>query len=256
MLKEFRGHSSYVNDAIFTSDGLRIITTSSDCIVKVGFRRLPASETNVSSLQVIVLLFNFYSGLGFKDCRLSTNIQATTSFEGIAVILPHDIRFLVNFDSQGGDASVNSVHLSPKNPDHVIVCNKTSSIYLMTLQGQVVRSFSSGKKEGGDFVGACIYLKENGYILLVRIDDDAVGCLDKRIRSSVARLNAITSASEVTLVELDGDRDYHMPVELGGSGGMKCWKRAKGSKMIIIEKKSSLKLCKNSLLASDTTWKL
>lgn len=39
MLKEFRGHSSYVNDAIFTSDGLRIITASSDCTVKV---RLPA----------------------------------------------------------------------------------------------------------------------------------------------------------------------------------------------------------------------
>uniref|UniRef100_A0A251UBY4 Putative WD40/YVTN repeat-like-containing domain-containing protein n=1 Tax=Helianthus annuus TaxID=4232 RepID=A0A251UBY4_HELAN len=83
MLKEFHGHSSYVNDAIFTSDGLRIITVSSDRTVNVGFRRLPASETNVSSLQVIVLLFNFYSGLGFKDCRLSTNIQATTSFEGV-----------------------------------------------------------------------------------------------------------------------------------------------------------------------------
>ncbi|KAJ0549787.1 putative transcription factor WD40-like family [Helianthus annuus] len=97
MLKEFHGHSSYVNDAIFTSDGLRIITVSSDRTVNVGFRRLPASETNVSSLQVIVLLFNFYSGLGFKDCRLSTNIQATTSFEGVAVILPHDIRFLLKF---------------------------------------------------------------------------------------------------------------------------------------------------------------
>nr|XP_043611624.1 thioredoxin-like protein CITRX, chloroplastic [Erigeron canadensis] len=32
---------------------------------------------------------------------------------------------------RGGDVSVNSVHLSPKNSDNVIVCNKTSSIYLM-----------------------------------------------------------------------------------------------------------------------------
>ncbi|KAF9667145.1 hypothetical protein SADUNF_Sadunf16G0302700 [Salix dunnii] len=29
--------------------------------------------------------------------------------------------------SQGGDASVNSVHLFPKNTDHIVVCNKTSS---------------------------------------------------------------------------------------------------------------------------------
>ncbi len=35
-LKEFRGHSSYVNDAIFTSDGGRVITASSDGTVKVS----------------------------------------------------------------------------------------------------------------------------------------------------------------------------------------------------------------------------
>lgn len=39
---------------------------------------------------------------------------------------------------QGGDASVNSIHLFPKNADHLVVCNKTSSIYIMTLQGQVI----------------------------------------------------------------------------------------------------------------------
>lgn len=37
MLKEFRGHTSYVNDAIFTNDGARVITASSDFTVKVRF---------------------------------------------------------------------------------------------------------------------------------------------------------------------------------------------------------------------------
>jgi len=37
MLKEFRGHTSYVNDAIFTNDGSRIITASSDCTIKVSY---------------------------------------------------------------------------------------------------------------------------------------------------------------------------------------------------------------------------
>lgn len=37
LLKEFRGHSSYVNDAIFTNDGSRVVTASSDCTVKVNW---------------------------------------------------------------------------------------------------------------------------------------------------------------------------------------------------------------------------
>ncbi|KAL6615242.1 hypothetical protein ACP70R_037512 [Stipagrostis hirtigluma subsp. patula] len=110
MLKEFRGHNSYVNYAIFTTDGSRVITASSDCTVKVW-------DTKTT------------------DCL--------HTFKP-----PPPLR--------GGDASVNSVHLFPKNTDHIVVCNKTSSIYIMTLQGQVVKSFSSGKREGGDFVAASV----------------------------------------------------------------------------------------------------
>ncbi|PON74512.1 Guanine nucleotide-binding protein, beta subunit [Parasponia andersonii] len=143
LLKEFRGHGSYVNDAIFTHDGARVITASSDCTVKVW------------------------------DAKTTDCLQTFKP--------PPPLR--------GGDASVNSVHLFPKNTDHIVVCNKTSSIYIMTLQGQeleiivyslmvliiegcmgihfnricfpiimaqVVKSFSSGKREGGDFVAACV----------------------------------------------------------------------------------------------------
>ncbi|GJN31992.1 hypothetical protein PR202_gb20458 [Eleusine coracana subsp. coracana] len=110
MLKEFRGHNSYVNYAIFTTDGSRAITASSDCTVKVW-------DTKTT------------------DCL--------HTFKP-----PPPLR--------GGDASVNSVYLFPKNTDHIVVCNKTSAIYIMTLQGQVVKSFSSGKKEGGDFVAASV----------------------------------------------------------------------------------------------------
>ena len=34
-MKEFRGHTSYVNDAIFTSDGGRVITAFSDFPINV-----------------------------------------------------------------------------------------------------------------------------------------------------------------------------------------------------------------------------
>ncbi|KAJ0865366.1 putative transcription factor WD40-like family [Helianthus annuus] len=52
-------------------------------------------------------------------------------------------------------------------------------------------------------------------------EDGAVECFDMRIKSSVARLNAVTSVTEgdeeVTAIEFDGDGGYHMAV--GSSGG-------------------------------------
>ena len=35
MLKEFRGHTSYVNDAIFSAEGSQVISASSDATVRV-----------------------------------------------------------------------------------------------------------------------------------------------------------------------------------------------------------------------------
>ena len=52
------------------------------------------------------------------------------------------------------DLPVHTMRLMPNNPDLLLVCVKGPQAFLMTSQGQVVRSFSSGKLVGGDFVCA------------------------------------------------------------------------------------------------------
>eukprot|EP00850_Spirogloea_muscicola_P007843 SM000040S14855 [mRNA] locus=s40:832903:838014:+ [translate_table: standard] len=130
-LKEFRGHSSYVNDAIYTSDGGRVVTASSDGTVKVLCLKDMGAEASLAVQHKAATVWDAKSA----DC-----LQTLKP--------PPPLR--------GGDATVNSVHVMPKNLDHIVVCSRSSTIFVMTLQGQVVKSFSSGKREGGDFVGACV----------------------------------------------------------------------------------------------------
>ncbi|XP_059089860.1 WD40 repeat-containing protein SMU1-like [Tigriopus californicus] len=108
-LKEFRGHSSYVNSATFTIDGHNIVSGGSDGVVKIW---------NVKTTECM----NTFKSLGSN--------------------------------AAGGDIHVNSVHLLPKNPDQIVVCNRTDTIAIMNMSGQIIRSYASGKREGGDFV-AC-----------------------------------------------------------------------------------------------------
>ena len=90
-LKEFRGHTSFVNEAIFTADSHHVLSASCDGTVKVWSMK---SGECVST----------YKSLG---------------------------------GASGGDLTIHTITLLPKNPEQFIVCNKSSTVVIMNMQGQV-----------------------------------------------------------------------------------------------------------------------
>ncbi|CAL9186852.1 unnamed protein product [Musa hybrid cultivar] len=147
-----RAHSQGVTSLVFSRDSSQLLSTSFD------------TTARIHGLKSGKLLKEFRGHTSYvNDAIFSNDGSRVITASSDCTVKVWDVKstdclhtFKPPPPLRGGDASVNSVHLSPKNPEHIIVCNKTSSVYIMTLQGQVVKSFSSGKREGGDFVAACV----------------------------------------------------------------------------------------------------
>lgn len=112
-LKEYRGHTSYVNTAVYTRDNSKVVTASSDG-------------------NIIVF-----------DAR--TTEQISKIVPPPPPHLPSTIEYAVN-------AALLAPQAGDQDDPLLFVCTRTNTILLMNLQGQVIKSFSSGKRTQGDFV--------------------------------------------------------------------------------------------------------
>jgi WD40 repeat-containing protein SMU1 len=115
-LKEYRGHTSYVNSATYSKDNSKVITASSDGHVNV----FDAKTTEIISS---------------ITPPPPPNANSAMTYSVISAIVPS--RLPAVYGDHG---------------EMFFVCTSSNHMMLMNLTGQVVKSFSSGKREKGDFV--------------------------------------------------------------------------------------------------------
>lgn len=138
-LKEYRGHTSYVNSAIYTKDNHKVITGSSDGHVII----FDARTTEILNKVVPP-----------PPPHLSSTIQFAVNIALVAPSLP-------SYQVDDDDVLI-------------FVCTRTNTIQLMNQNGQVLKSFCSGRREHGDFVAMA--LSPKGEWLYACAEDHRLYC--------------------------------------------------------------------------------
>lgn len=80
--------------------------------------------------------------------------------------------------SAGNEIPVHSVAFLPSNAEQLVVCNRSPNVYVMGVNGSLVQTLASGKREGGDFVAATV-TSQGGWVHCVA-EDANLYCFDVR----------------------------------------------------------------------------
>lgn len=172
LLKEFRGHESFVHSAVFSPDEQSILSTSADSSVCLW---------NVSS----------------SDCQSRFRYVLKKIYLDKVIRLTKIHCYRPRVSGNMGKPLIDAFFL-PSEPDHIIVAESGPSIHMMTLKGDLVRSYDVTGSETGPVVG-CRVSNHSNYLIALT-ENGTLHCFEKETGKLIN--NVATGSKRAIGVEL------------------------------------------------------
>ncbi|CAG8543022.1 9867_t:CDS:10 [Paraglomus occultum] len=164
-------HSQGVTAVCFNRDGSQVLSSSFDHTVRIhGLKSgKTLKEFRGHSSFVNDAIFSYdMSRVISASSDGTVKIWDAKSTECLHTICPQVGQASATIS---GGSTINCVIQMPKNMDQVIVCSKSPTLYLMTVRGQIIKTFTSDKKPSADFV-ACTVSPQGDFIYCITEDSN------------------------------------------------------------------------------------
>lgn len=119
---------------------------------------------------------------------------------------------------QGLLPGISALAPMPNQGEEFVVCNKTSTAYMMNLKGQVVQKLSSGKPTGGDFV--CCTTSAHGHWVYCVGEDHVLYCFSME----TGKLEYTLAVHEKGVIGVVTHPHSNMVATFSEDGQVKIWK--------------------------------
>uniref|UniRef100_A0A6B2L237 WD40 repeat-containing protein SMU1 n=1 Tax=Arcella intermedia TaxID=1963864 RepID=A0A6B2L237_9EUKA len=169
-LRKFpKAHNSGITALQFSKDGLRILSASFDHTVRIhGFK---SGKT--------LKIFRGHNSFVNEAMWLSSNSEKVVSASSDGTLKIWDAKTtecLQTFQPGNlvNEVAIRSVSIMPRNQEQLVVCNRSNTISIMNLQGQVIKSLCNDKPKDADFI--CCVVSPKGEWIYAVAEDHTLYC--------------------------------------------------------------------------------